>query len=187
VFILSYRGYGESEGEPTEEGLKIDSKAAFEFVLNRDDVDKTKIFVFGCSLGGAVATYIASLFDDQITGLILENTFKSIGDMVGALIPALDNIFIKNVFLKMQWRSIDLIPKLKTPILFLASEKDEIVPHSHMLDLYDASTSSKKVMYVIPEGTHNDAWNIGGAKYWNSIKQFVNDCIELKLNNAAKL
>lgn len=183
IFILSYRGYGESEGEPNEEGLKIDAKTAFEYILNRDDVDKTKIFIFGRSLGGAIATYVASLYGDKIAGLILENTFMSISDMVGQVFPFLNFDFVKKYMLKMHWRTVDLIPNLKIPILFLASEKDEIVPHSQMLKLHDsASASSYKLIHVIPKSTHNDAWleHIGGNKYWNAMKQFIDDCINSK-------
>ena len=55
MLILAYRGYGDSEGKPSEEGLKLDAEATLEYVLNRNDVDKDRIFVFGASLGGAVA------------------------------------------------------------------------------------------------------------------------------------
>ena len=55
VLILAYRGYGDSEGTPSEEGLKLDAEATLEFALNRNDIDKDRIFVFGRSLGGAVA------------------------------------------------------------------------------------------------------------------------------------
>ena len=55
VLILAFRGYGDSEGTPSEEGLKLDAEATLEFALNRNDIDKDRIFVFGRSLGGAVA------------------------------------------------------------------------------------------------------------------------------------
>ena len=55
VLIIDYRGYGYSEGTPSEEGLKLDGEATLEYALNREDVNKNRIFVFGRSLGGAVA------------------------------------------------------------------------------------------------------------------------------------
>lgn len=59
IFILSYRGYGESEGNPDEDGLKVDAMAALDYVIHQrsDDVDEKRLFLFGRSLGGAVAIY----------------------------------------------------------------------------------------------------------------------------------
>merc|ERR1712157_134620 len=113
---------------------------------------------FGRSLGGAVAIYTASALDDnKIKGLIIENTFSSISDMVGKVFPFLDFDFVKQFMLKIHWRSIDLIPNIKTNMLFLACSDDEIVPHQQMLRLYDSAKNAiKKDIYVIQGGTHND-------------------------------
>lgn len=55
VFIIDYRGYGNSEGDPSEEGLRLDAEATFDYVMNRQDINKDRIYLFGRSLGGAVA------------------------------------------------------------------------------------------------------------------------------------
>jgi abhydrolase domain-containing protein 13 len=55
VLIIDYRGYGNSQGTPSETGLKYDAKATLEFLMNRKDINQEKIYVFGRSLGGAVA------------------------------------------------------------------------------------------------------------------------------------
>ena len=60
VLLLEYRGYGKSEGSPSENGMRLDAKAAMDYLLNREDVDSKKIIVFGRSLGGAVAIDLAS-------------------------------------------------------------------------------------------------------------------------------
>ena len=228
LFILSYRGYGESEGEPNEDGIKIDAETAMKYIFDRaqkrdarntnhnnnnnnnnnndsgddrddDDVDsnddddddndsdgeidKNKIFVFGRSLGGAVATYISSKYDSKITGLILENTFLSISDMVGKVFPFLNFDIIKQYMLKIHWRTIDLIPNIECPILFLASEKDEIVPHNHMITLHNnAEKSSYTKMYKISDGMHNDAWlpEKGGTTYWRTMKEWMQEAIAIK-------
>ena len=87
VLILAYRGYGDSEGTPSEDGLKLDAEATLEYAQNRDDIDNDRIFVFGRSLGGAVAIQLAAAKSNSIKGLIVENTFTSIADMVDALMP----------------------------------------------------------------------------------------------------
>jgi hypothetical protein len=82
VFILSYRGYGESQGVPGEEGILLDAEAVWKYVQAHPLIDKSSILVFGRSLGGAVATYLASRHSEEIAGLMLENTFTCISDMV---------------------------------------------------------------------------------------------------------
>ena len=181
IFIISYRGYGESEGTPNEEGIKIDAMAAFDYVTkNRaSEIDINSIFLFGRSLGGAVAIYTAAEVQKnrknvKIAGLIIENTFSSISDMVGKVFPFLDFDFVKEFMLKIHWRSIDLIPNIRAKMLFLASSNDEIVPHEQMLRLYDAANSAEsKDMYVIHGGMHNDGWMKGGQTYWTKMKDFT--------------
>ena len=87
VLILAYRGYGDSEGKPSEEGLKLDAEATLEHALEDDDIDNDRIFVFGQSLGSSVSARLASAKSNQIQGVILENGFTSISDMVDHLMP----------------------------------------------------------------------------------------------------
>ena len=82
MLILAYRGYGDSEGIPSEDGLKLDADATLEYAQNHDDIDNDRIFIFGRSLGGAVAIQLAMVQSNAIKGLIVENTFTSIADMV---------------------------------------------------------------------------------------------------------
>lgn len=100
VLIIDYRGYGNSEGSPSEAGLKLDAEATLEYALNREDINNNRIFVFGRSLGGAVAAQLAQNKGNQIQGVILENTFTSIADMVDQLMPmvAVFKKFIQRVF-----------------------------------------------------------------------------------------
>jgi hypothetical protein len=87
VFMVSYRGYGRSEGTPTEVGLQKDAQAVLDYVWRRADLDTSRIFVLGRSLGGAVSVYITEKNPEKVKGLILENTFSSIPDMVDVLMP----------------------------------------------------------------------------------------------------
>lgn len=82
VLIIDYRGYGNSGGNPSEEGLKLDAEATLEYALNREDINNNRIFVFGRSLGGAVACELAMNKGNSLKGVILENSFTSIADMV---------------------------------------------------------------------------------------------------------
>jgi len=106
VYVISYRGYGRSEGYPNERGLCIDAQAAFSYLISRPDVDPEKIFIFGRSLGGAVAVHLAKeLGFPTIKGLIIENTFTSIPDMVEVVMPYLQ--YFKSLVTN-RWESINV-------------------------------------------------------------------------------
>ncbi|ETO29568.1 hypothetical protein RFI_07552 [Reticulomyxa filosa] len=116
--------YGESDGEPSEPGLKIDAMTAFDYVYNSEalNLDRNRIYLFGRSLGGAVAIYIAKQHCDKLAGVILENTFTSIGDMIKHVFPILDIGFVKKYMLRSEWKSIESIADVTCPLLFLSSE-----------------------------------------------------------------
>ena len=75
---MDYRGYGHSEGNPSERGLQYDAEATLDWALGNQDIDHTKIFIFGRSLGGAVTIDLASKRQQDISGIIIENTFTSL-------------------------------------------------------------------------------------------------------------
>ena len=157
VLIVDYRGYGNSEGIPSEEGLRLDGEATLEHAMARTDIDKERIYLFGRSLGGAVAAELASNKPHNLRGVIIENTFTSISDMVDKLMPmvAMFKTFIQKIF----YPTIDRVSGISAPILFVRGMKDEIVPSDHTKRLYDASTKAKfKQLYECPEGNHNMTW-----------------------------
>eukprot|EP01047_Picozoa_sp_COSAG01_P063891 COSAG01_NODE_8360_length_2817_cov_3.679176_1_plen_300_part_00 len=92
VLMVEYRGYGTSEGTPSEPGLVADAQGALDALRERSDVDTGKIYVFGRSLGGAVAIKLAHDNPGVLRGVIVENTFTSINSMAMALFPFLQII-----------------------------------------------------------------------------------------------
>ncbi|GES92345.1 alpha/beta hydrolase protein [Rhizophagus clarus] len=130
VVLLSYRGYGLSEGNPTEKGLRIDSQAILDFVLNDEDLKNTKLIAYGQSLGGAVTIDLVSRNEDKFSGMIVENTFLSIPKLIPHVFPIIKHLS----FLCHQiWPSEKSIQQIvNVPILFLSGLIDELVPPSHM-------------------------------------------------------
>jgi len=89
ILMVEYRGYGNSAGIPSEKGLILDGQAAIDFLRSRNDIDHKKIFLFGRSLGGAVAIHLALLNQDKLCGIMVENTFLSIDEMVVVILVRL--------------------------------------------------------------------------------------------------
>ncbi|KAK6941331.1 Peptidase S9, prolyl oligopeptidase, catalytic domain, partial [Dillenia turbinata] len=184
VFMLSYRGYGASDGYPSQHGITMDVQAALDHLVQRIDIDTGRIIIFGRSLGGAVGAVLAKNNPDKVAALILENTFTSILDMAGVLLPVLKYFIggsgskgpkILNRFVRSPWSTIDIIGQVKQPILFLSGLQDEMVPPDHMRMLYaKAAAHNRQCIFVeFPTGMHMDTWLAGGDHYWRTIQLFL--------------
>ncbi|MCO5564931.1 hypothetical protein L7F22_018601 [Adiantum nelumboides] len=183
VFMLSYRGYGDSEGFPSQHGLIKDAQAALDHLLERTDIDTTKIVVFGRSLGGAVGATLVRNNPGKVATLILENTFTSVLDMAGVMLPILKwfiggtgskGLRIMNFLVRSPWNTIDIIKHVSEPVLFLSGSLDEMVPPAHMKRLHAASSSNSRSLFIeFPDGMHMDTWLRGGDRYWRSIQLFL--------------
>mmetsp|Transcript_17414 Transcript_17414/g.31390 ORF Transcript_17414/g.31390 Transcript_17414/m.31390 type:complete len:386 (+) Transcript_17414:87-1244(+) len=195
VFALDYRGYGCSQGEPSEEGLLEDAMTAWRWLKSasaQGRIDGDKVFIFGRSLGGAVAIGLASELSRRQEllqkagafmprGVILENTFVSISAVVDVLFPLIAFKPLKDRFLRMKWDSISRISSLQVPILFLSGAQDELIPPSQMQALRDSAKRSQLQRFVeFPEGKHNDTWEKGGEEYWTAQESFLKDSIGLE-------
>jgi len=188
ILALDYRGYGYSEGSPSEDGLIEDACCAWKWLkaaAGDGRIDGKRIFVFGRSLGGAVAIALAQTLQRQSDpvqplGLILENTFSSIGNLVDTMFPFLAFQALKDRFLRIKWESLRRITEVKVPLLFLSGLKDELVPASHMEQLSKAANQSlHRKTTVFEEGMHNDTWQKGGELYWETQSEFMKKCWSL--------
>lgn len=134
--LLSYRGYGKSEGSPSEQGIILDSQACMDQILKHQaDLRHHKIFVYGQSLGGAVAVALAHAYPQHIYGIIVENTFWSMCDLIPDILPILRPFrSIVYYLCTERWESgkkmsevvSSLNPRLN--VLILAGEEDEMIP-----------------------------------------------------------
>jgi len=178
VMLFAYRGYSFSEGIPTEEGLQHDAIAAINYIFTRTDVDPEKIFVLGRSLGGAVSIYGLSNTEHKVAGVILENTFTSISDMVDIIFPKLAKL--KSLLLRNHWNTKDRIQMLKIPMLFILGLKDELIPTTQMLQLYHSARSTTyKDKFEVLDGGHNDTWTKEVETYFEKINQFIAKCLSM--------
>ncbi|CCC70204.1 hypothetical protein NCAS_0E01340 [Naumovozyma castellii] len=170
VFIYSYRGYGKSQGSPNEAGLKKDADCVMEYLSKSSFHRKNKLVLYGRSLGGANAIYIASKFPKICDAVILENTFLSIRKVIPYLFPLLSKV---TFMCHEVWNSEQLITQCDptTNFLFLNGLMDEIVPPAHMKKLFDTCPARDKKFFEFPLGHHNDTIVQDG--YWDIIRDFL--------------
>ena len=119
ILMVAYRGYSDSEGTPTEAGLKMDGISILNWLSVCTQIDRSQIYILGRSLGGAVGCYVASNSENRptIKGLILENTFTSIADVLRSRFSILS--WVLTPLLRNKWESIKEIPSIMCPILFI--------------------------------------------------------------------
>lgn len=171
VFIYSYRGYGKSTGTASEKGLKMDAQRVMKFLTVEDNQFlSSSIILYGRSLGGAVAVYIAANISTSVHALILENTFLSIRKTVPHVFPILK--YLSN-FVHQHWDLESLIPLIpgRIPVLLMSARKDEIVPPEHMDTIYDLLNSEIKVIYKFEDSQHNDT--VTYPDYWDKVQNFI--------------
>ncbi len=168
VFIIDYRGYGRSRGSPGEQGLYRDAGAALRHLQERADVNRERIAVFGRSLGGAVAVDICSREDCM--KLILESTFTSTADMARAIFPFLP----LGPFLTERFDSESKIVNVRAPLLQFHGTDDEVVPFRLGQKLFRTAPGPKKFV-SIPGAGHNDTYERGGPRYFETIRSFLEE------------
>ncbi|KAL1871529.1 bem46 protein, variant [Paecilomyces lecythidis] len=173
VLMLEYRGYGLSTGVPDETGLNIDAQTGLDYIRQRAETSGSKIVIYGQSIGGAVSINLVAKNQDNgdIAGLILENTFLSIRKLIPSVFPPAKYLAR---LCHQYWASEDVLPKITdVPILFLSGLKDEIVPPSHMTQLFNLCQSNRKVWRALPNGQHNDS--VAEPGYFDYIHSFLTE------------
>ena len=168
VLIFDYRGYGRSEGKPTEQGTYLDAEAAWLYLTSNRGVPADNILLFGRSLGGAVAAQLASRV--QAMGLALESTFTSVPDMAAQLYPFLPARWLA----RFEYNTKDALKKISYPIFIAHSPDDEIIPYSHGRILYDSIRSPKQFMQLT--GGHNNGFLLVRNEYIKTWKAFIGLC-----------
>ncbi len=167
VFIFDYRGYGKSEGEPDEEGIYLDGRAAFDFLVREKGVAAKRIVFFGRSLGSAVAVDVA--IEKPPGGIILETAFPDARSMAKLLVPILPI----GPFMSTKFDNIGKIRNIHIPLLFIHGDRDRIVPYEYGKKLYEAANQPKE-FYAIPGADHNDTYIVGGAAYFSKLQMWWN-------------
>ncbi len=165
VFIIDYRGYGQSQGTTSEQGTYRDAEAAWQYLTESRGIPGKDIIIFGRSMGGGVATWLSIQHTPDL--LILESAFTSVADMAKHYYPYLP----AHLLTRIKYASIDRIQDIQCPILFSHSQTDEIVPFELGVQLFKQAQAPKMFMQL--KGGHNDGFIVTGRSYVDGIKEFL--------------
>lgn len=172
VFLFDYRGYGRSQGSPSEPGLYLDAEAAVEQAKLRCGVGDEGIVLFGRSLGGAVAVEMATR--RPFRAAVVESAFTSVKAM-GRVSNRLISRFLPSfVIVKARYDNLAKIPSARSPVLIVHGDADRTVPYRMGLALYEAAPEPKAVHLVEGAG-HDDVHVAGGVAYFDTLRRFVRE------------
>jgi fermentation-respiration switch protein FrsA (DUF1100 family) len=167
VLLLDYRGYGLSEGKPTEDGVYADARAGLAHLTETRGIPEQRIVLFGRSIGSAVAIDLAQ--DRPLAGLILESTFPSAADVARSVLGPLGAWLARGRF-----ESDRKIARVRCPLLFFHGDRDRVIDFELGRRLFEAAPEPKS-FEVIPGAGHNDTTRVGGRAYFTRIRRFLDE------------
>ncbi len=165
VLVLDYPGYGGSGGRATEGALYAAADAAYAALTARPDVDPRRIYVYGRSLGSAVATYTAA--HHPVAGLILESPFTNAAAMAKyhyGLLP--------RFLLRLSLDNVANVRRVSCPILLFHGDADRLVPTAMGMAVAAAAAGPVEVVLIHGAG-HNDTYDVGGRSYRDKMWRFI--------------
>ena len=164
VLIFDYRGYGRSEGTPSEAGTYQDAAAAWDYLVTTRNVAPERIVIFGRSLGGGVAAHLAG--EHTPGALILESTFTSVPDAAARIYWFLPVRWLCRI----SYDTASLIGQIDCPVLVVHSRDDEMMPFEFGQALYEAARGPKQFLEI--HGSHNEGMVDSDAIYTPGLAKF---------------
>ncbi|MEO5330379.1 MAG: alpha/beta hydrolase [Magnetococcus sp. YQC-5] len=165
LFLFDYRGYGLSEGHPTEEGVYADSLAAWEYVTKKQKIHEKRLIYYGQSLGGGAATWLATRHPPQ--ALIVEGTFTSIPDVGAGRYPYLPIRLMSRIF----FDNLTRIKTIHVPVLIIHSLDDVVIPVQQGRILHAAANEPK--FFLETHGPHKTSFSDGGSASVDGLRRFL--------------
>lgn len=165
TMIVDYRGYGLSEGHPTEKGTYHDADAAWIYLTGQRGIPPESIVLFGESLGGAVAIDLAARVSPG--ALVAQSTFTSLGDVGAIHYPLLP----VRLILQHRYESVHKVSRVRCPKLFIHSTDDSLVPFHNGRALYEAASPPKE--FLETPGEHNSGGFMYSDEYARKLKSFI--------------
>lgn len=171
VFMVDYRGYGQSSGPfATEQQVYADAQIALDYLVRDRGIPPQHIIVFGHSLGGAITIELAT-HNPDLAALIIQGSFTSLRDMIDY-----DGIYgwlPLDLIVRQFFDSFQKVPTLKMPLFFVHGDGDRRVPSCMSERLYDVATTTQKELYILLGVDHNHVPEMGGTDYQDRLKEFL--------------
>ena len=164
ALLVNYRGYGLSEGHPSETMLYRDALALYDRATRRPDIDSRRVIVIGRSLGTGVATYLAS--QRSVAGVVLISPYDSLVQVAHEAYPFLP----MNLFLRHRFDSVVRAPTIHAPLLALVAARDDIIRPERSRQLVQA-WGGPAHLEVLEDVDHNTIHSHSG--YWRLIGGFL--------------
>ncbi len=177
VFVYDYGGYGRSTGKASEARCYADVRAAWRYLTEQRGIEPGRLLLFGRSLGGAVTCDIA--VDVQPAGVIIESTFTSVPDLAGEMLP-----FVPVKWLvRTQFANKEKIGRIESPLLYVHSRDDTLIPFHHGRVLFDRATAPKTFLEI--RGDHNEGFVLSMDRYRAAWKAFLAPLLPARTTDAA--
>jgi pimeloyl-ACP methyl ester carboxylesterase len=167
VFIFDYRGYGLSDGRPSEEGTYRDAEAAWNYLVEERGVPSGRIVLFGRSLGAAIAAHLAQT--TRPGALILESAFASVPDIAGHHYWFLPVRWLS----RFEYATAAYVRDVHAPTLVIHSRDDEINPIEQGREVFRNANEPKAFLEI--SGDHNAGFLLSGARYTHGLDQFLRE------------
>jgi fermentation-respiration switch protein FrsA (DUF1100 family) len=165
LFVVDYPGYGGSGGRATEARLYEAAESAYGALVQRPEVDRTRIYVYGRSLGSALASHVAAEHD--VAGLVLESPFTSARDMTRQHYPVLPRFIVR-----LRLDNLAQVRRVRCPVLVFHGTADRIAPPAMGRQLAAAAPGPVELVLIHGAG-HNDTYDVGGRGYRDKVWEFV--------------
>jgi uncharacterized protein len=169
AMIIDYRGYGRSEGSPSEQGTYRDAEAAWAYLIRTRRIEPDKIVIFGRSLGGALAAWLA--VEKHSAGVIIESSFTSVPDRGAEMYKFLP----VRLLARINYDTLGRVGRLRCALLVIHSRDDEIIPFHHGQKIFEAAKEPKRFQEI--SGGHNDGFITSGNVYKNALAEFLSEAI----------
>ncbi len=170
VLLYDYRGYGRSEGSPSEEGTYRDAEAAYDWVVANAGVAPHRVVSYGESLGGGVALELARR--REVGAVMLESAFTSIPDVGQRIYPWLPVRLMSRIV----YDNAAKIAELRVPVLVIHSPDDEIVSYDFGEKLFQLANEPKQ--FLATEGGHNDGGFLRRAEWREAVGRFLLEAVK---------
>jgi uncharacterized protein len=170
VFLFDYRGYGQSTGPfPSERAVYADAQRAWNYVVKERRIAPRNVILYGHSLGGAIAIDLA-LRQPDAAALIVQSSFTSALEMSQR--TQWTGVFPVGLLLNQRFASIEKVPRLQMPTLYIHGKEDGLIPFTMSQQLYEATRAPKRIQ-LFPGAGHNNVAEVGGALYFKTVEDFL--------------